>query len=295
MKIDIAFVILHYMTFEDTDECIRSIKENIDTEQYAIIVVDNNSNNGSYEALRDLYSSDERIVLLHNDDNLGFAKGNNAGIFYCKEYFDADYICVLNNDIILQEKDLLEKISEVDKRTGFAVLGPHITTSDGNTKTNPVALKPNSIKKCKAKILLFRIKYAFSLLNLDEFIFKTLLAKKLEKMNAGCEKGDDWETTEKTGIKLHGAFWIFSKKYFEKFDGLDPVTFLYSEEEILYTHILENNLTSVYSPNIYVYHKEDSSTDAMHGKTVKRRRFVYKWSIDSLKKCIAVKEKYAGK
>ena len=50
---DIAFAILHYMTDEDTIACINSIVDKVDTDDYMIIVVDNASNIGSVERIKD--------------------------------------------------------------------------------------------------------------------------------------------------------------------------------------------------------------------------------------------------
>ncbi len=292
MEIKTAFVILHYMTFKDTCECIDSIQKNIDTPDYRIVVVDNASGNGSYEELCRIYD-DEHIILLKNEENLGFARGNNTGISYVREHFDPEFIVVLNNDTILTEKEFYKRTKALYEEKGFSVMGPKILTADGRTDSNPVALKLSSVKKLKAKLTLFRIKYLFSLIGLDGFIFGVLLKKYLDKMNSGKSGDENWEDDTHENVKLHGAFLVFSQKFFEVFDGFDPVTFLYSEEEILYTHIVNKGLKSIYTPEIEIYHKEDSATEAAYGRSIKRRRFVYKCSIDSLKKCIAIKEKYA--
>ena len=52
-------------------------------------------------------------------------------------------------------------------------------------------------------------------------------------------------------VQLHGCFMLFSRKYIEKFNGLDDRTFLYREEAILMKHLTENGLNSVYLPDIH--------------------------------------------
>lgn len=56
MEINIAFVVLHYNVFQETINCVRSIISNIDTEKYIVIVVDNYSQNESYELLANEFS-----------------------------------------------------------------------------------------------------------------------------------------------------------------------------------------------------------------------------------------------
>ena len=63
---------------------------------------------------------------------------------------------------------------------------------------------------------------------------------------------------------------MFSEKYTERFDGLDDRTFLFREEAILYKHMLENNMVTVYQPEITVFHEEDAATDQFR-KTEKQK------------------------
>lgn len=64
---------------------------------------------------------------------------------------------------------------------------------------------------------------------------------------------------------------LFSRKYIEKFNGLDDRTFLYREEAILMKHLTENGLNSVYLPDIHVFHREDVSTDDMIKENRKKK------------------------
>ncbi len=72
----------------------------------------------------------ERMVLLKNDKNYGFAEGSNIGIRYALTALDPDYILLLNNDTIVNSDflDELVKVSESDKRVGFA--GPIVLYYD---------------------------------------------------------------------------------------------------------------------------------------------------------------------
>ena len=70
-----CYVILHYLTAEDTINCVESIlKQN---EECKIIIVDNASNNGSIEQIEERYKKNTSIIIIKNEKNLGFADGNN--------------------------------------------------------------------------------------------------------------------------------------------------------------------------------------------------------------------------
>jgi GT2 family glycosyltransferase len=71
--------------------------------------------------------------------------------------------------------------------------------------------------------------------------------------------------------------------YIEQFNGLVDRTFLYHEEDILYTQMMKRGLKTVYNPAIEIYHKRGKSTDFIENGTLKKRRFRYKNLLHSSK------------
>ena len=123
-----VFVILHYQALKETLDCVRSIKNNI-AKDYKIIIVDNLSPNNSGEQLKKQFSQDNRIVVILNRENCGFAKGNNIGYQEAKRY-DPDYIVVLNSDTVLLQSNFLVLVEEAYKKYKFDVLGPDIYSTN---------------------------------------------------------------------------------------------------------------------------------------------------------------------
>ena len=99
----ISFVILHYKNLDDTLNCIKSIKELDDQDKISLIIVDNNSL--EKEEIKTLKEYTEDIVLLK--DNLGVAKAYNEGAIYAINKYQPDYVCVMNNEILINQKILL--------------------------------------------------------------------------------------------------------------------------------------------------------------------------------------------
>ena len=93
-KISIAFVILHYKNLKDTIECIESIQKIDAKNETKIIVVDNHSLDKSEEKILRKYTID--LILLK--ENMGFAKGNNAGCKFAIEKYNPDFLCVINKN-----------------------------------------------------------------------------------------------------------------------------------------------------------------------------------------------------
>lgn len=267
----ICFVILHYLTYKDTDECIESILNNQDYENKEIIVVDNGSNNGSYELLEEKYSDNPSIHLIKSDINLGFAKGNNLGFSFAKKELNADFIILINNDTLVNQKDFCKQVITKYKQYNYSVLGPDIHTLD-NVHQNPYFRDALSLKQCKRIIIKQYIHLFLTYLGLDELISKKINHDSIKKIS-----GDVLD------VPLHGACLIFSKNYINEFDGLDNRTFLYFEEDILRLYCKNKNLLMMYSGDLVIEHKEDIASQAMHPKKRAKKIFIYTQRLKSAK------------
>lgn len=89
-----SFIILTYNQLKYTKMCIDSIRNNNAENTYEIIVVDNNSTDGTVEWLK----SQKDINVIYNKKNEGFPKGCNQGISIANK---ENNIMLLNNDTIL--------------------------------------------------------------------------------------------------------------------------------------------------------------------------------------------------
>ncbi len=281
----LGFVILHYMTFEDTVLCIESIKNNV-SEKKHIVVVDNASSNDSFKKLREKYKNDSEITLVRSDENIGFARGNNLGIEKLRSMYRCEYISVMNNDTIIKQNNWYDLINDEYKKSGFAVLGPKIITKDGDDTSNPMRKKPLEMKAIDNLIWRRRIKV---------FLCKTGLHKFVNP--AGTKKGiSEFEHDKRyENVQLHGACMIFSEKFYEKLHGFDSRTFLYLEEDIMFLNLLENDLKSVYLPNLEIYHSEDSSTNKIVKSSCDKKIFVFTNEINSLKILKKIKKQKKSK
>lgn len=275
---EFVFVVLHYITIEDTIKCVNSIEKKCKNVQKKIIIVDNGSNNNSGETLAEKYKANENIHVIINKQNLGFSKGNNIGFKYAKEVYNPKYIILCNNDIVMIQDAICELINKEYNKSNFAVLGPKILIP--NNGINGLKLKIPSYQQVRRKL----IKAEYDLLSQYVYILKfpRWLYRKIKKKNKQISNND---LTEKyfENIVLHGCFWIFSPEYISLFDGLDDRTFLYHEEELLALRLKRNNLKSIYNPELVVFHNEDSSTNAITKTKRKKAIFVDENQIKSIK------------
>lgn len=110
-----------------TIDCIRSVLQS-DYANLKIIVVDNFSDDGSAQAIRESFSShieSGKMVLIVNDKNYGFAGGNNIGLKYAREN-KADFAFLLNNDTVVDRNLFSAMIAFASAQPEPAILGPKI-------------------------------------------------------------------------------------------------------------------------------------------------------------------------
>lgn len=271
-----AFVILHYLSEKDTIECIESIRNNLVYKDKKIIVVDNNSLNDSFDNIKQKYK-DTDIIFIKNSENLGFAKGNNVGYLYAKNKLQADFIVLLNNDTVLDQCNFCDIIVDKFNQYKYFVLGPDIITHDGFHQ-NPMKERHWTKKKLK----LFKLKAQLRLLDMKFLRMGPRLLKRKELIS-GKRHADSGDIKD---VRLHGACLIFSPLYVKEYDGLDPRTFLYMEEDLLKIHMDRDHRLMMYSGAIHIYHKEDAATNMVGGSNVQKEIRFLNNLINSINVCI---------
>lgn len=142
----VYIIILNYNNWQDTLECLRSVFS-LKYDNFSVIVVDNDSRNGSMDRLRawadeqpgtsapatyDFYRSEDLpsflpgkdlppLVLIQNDHNAGFAGGNNVAIRPLVG--NEGYIWLLNPDIVVEQDMLAQLIRFAGDRPEKTIIG----------------------------------------------------------------------------------------------------------------------------------------------------------------------------
>jgi len=119
MKKRVVIIILNLNGIDYLRNCLKSIRENTNYKNYKIIVVDNNSTDGSKEMIQLKF---DNIDLIKNKINRGFSGGNNDGIKYAIEKYNPEYFYLLNNDTLVKKNWLSEAI-KVLKKTNAGIVG----------------------------------------------------------------------------------------------------------------------------------------------------------------------------
>lgn len=274
-KIDVAFIILHYFTMDETVKSVEYIEKNIDTKRYHIAIVDNGSENKTGVMLQELYQENIMVSVIQNESNEGYAKGLNKGICFIRENYACFFMVLMNNDIYLLDKFLYQKLWAEYQKSHFCVLGPMILSGDGRCDTNPYREKMPDREEIKTtikryeKILKNNTRNKYKWYQCKEKLIG-LLYKKMIKQPEKRVK-NFWDRQE--GIVIHGSMMILSPVYFEYFSGLDANTFMYAEEYVLYLHLKEEGLVEVYNPDILVMHAGSSSVNIKSSQEAFDKRY----------------------
>lgn len=274
-----AYLILHYKNADITEQCIDTLLSHGDDSH--IIVVDNASDNGSYEQLTSRYDSNENIHFLHNEKNLGYAAGNNVGFRYGKDVLKADWIVLLNNDVTIEQTDFKEVILKEYKNNPFYIAGPDIVTPEGDNQ-NPFRTECMNAKVIKKNLL-----HDYVVLGLMKVRIQQLL-KKMLHYDGSTFKPNDTDTIHDFHGVVHGSCIIFSPDFIKEFDGLYNDTFLYCEEEILCYILNKLGYTYSYLKSVTVTHRHSASMKREVKDEDKRKMIEISRRIVSYKKFLKI-------
>jgi len=270
----IAFVILHYQTIKETNECVQSIIDNIETNDFYIVIVDNGSPNGTGDILENSFALHPNVGVVKNSTNLGFARGHNSGIYYLTEKYDIDFIVLLNNDTKIIGKNWIETIEQKYDLYRFGVLGPDIILPSCEKHANPMKRRVDNINDLKREINRRKRLLIGNYLYINSTIYA--LKKIIKSMLKYQTKYPPKIERDETNVQLQGSCFILSKEYFKHYRGLFDKTFLYFEEEILRYLCERDNVKMVYTPDIVLLHKESISTKELLQNIRKKNIFFLK-------------------
>ncbi len=122
--IDVSIIIVSYNVKDLLVKCIDSVNTFCKI-KFEIIVIDNNSSDGSSEAVKSKYPE---IVIIKNDFNAGFPAANNQGF----RIANGKYIFMLNPDTEIIDDSISKLISCIDGEPKIAAIGPKLLNPDNS-------------------------------------------------------------------------------------------------------------------------------------------------------------------
>ena len=221
----LTVVIVSYRVKHDLEQCIISVEratEDIDRE---IVVVDNHSDDGTVEFLKERFA--DRITLVESNHNLGFSKANNIAI----RQTDSDYVLLLNPDTFVAEDSLHQVLQFMDEHPccGGCVVKMH--NADGSVARESRRGLPTPWVALQ-KMLGRSGRYYMSHLPWDK-------PAQIEAMS--------------------GAFCMLRREALNKVGLLDEDFFMYGEDIDLSYRLLKGGYENWYVPASIVHYKGEST------------------------------------
>lgn len=277
-----GYVILHYQSIEITKKCVDKLL--MFSKNNPIIIVDNCSPNGSGKQLEKMYSKCINITVIINEENQGFAKGNNLGYQYIKRKYSLNYVVVMNNDIMIEDNDFAVIIEQFMEKNEVDVCGPDMVTLKGNHQ-NPLQLKPYTSKYLQRRVRADKIKV---------LLLRTRLFWKLY---------ENYKKTNKIPIRtkqptvfdciLHGSCIIYGPEYIKREqNAFLPITYMYNEEAILYDYLVHKGYKTGYCSDVTILHMEGVSTSERIENKKKKVMFRFKNNIKSIEAQLEERKRY---
>ena len=184
-------------------QCIQSILLQRSAYPIEIIVVDNASSDGSPEGVRNSFPT---VKLICNQDNFGFAKGNNIGIRASK----GEYLFLINSDVIVRENCFNNMIEYMEDHPEIGMLGPRIVDSNNRTQRSCMGYPslPNILSRALA---------------LDSLFPKSKIF--------GGQLLTFWGHDQIRSVNvINGCFWMLRKPALTQVGLLDERFFIYGED-----------------------------------------------------------------
>jgi len=226
-----------------------------------ILILDNGSKDGSRKWLQDFTSKYEKIRLVLNEKNLGFASAHNIGIKMAKGKF----VCLLNQDIILDEQFIANAL------TGFVF---------GNTDNARIAAVQSKLCRLTQNLKKTNI--------LDSTGLVILKNRRVISRGQGQEDRGQYEQ-RKFIFGADGALPLYSKEALEdikiptangEWEYFDEDYFMYKEDVDLAWRFILFGWRTVYIPEAKAWHARGAGESAARSSMaiIKERRKVPSWT-----------------
>ena len=254
----LSIIIVNYNVKYFLGQCLCSVQRAIEGVEAEVIVVDNNSSDGSVAFLQPLFPTVRFIV---NRENLGYARANNIGWKESK----GDLVLFLNPDTILGEESLKNTTRVLYENPKTGAIGIRMIDGTGS-------FLPESKRGFPSPAASF-----YKLTGLANLFPKSKVFAKYYLGNLPADKSTIIDV-------IAGAFMIIRRSVLEITNGFDEAFFMYGEDVDLSYRIQQLGFHNYYLAESPIIHFKGESTQ-------RDRRYVKMFYIAM---SIFVKKHYRG-
>ncbi len=235
---DLSIIIVPYKCRDKMDTTLAAVYKSQTQYNYEVIIIDNDSQDGTVEMIREKYLSNPDIAAkttLIENDNVGFGKANNQGMAMAK----GDYLLLLNPDTEVDPDNFEVMMNFMKTRPDVGIASCKLTKPEGGIDLASRRSEPDP-------------KTAFYRLSGLQYLFP----KKFGSYNV-LDKSVDEETELDSCV---GAYMFMSRKAYELTHGFDEDFFMYGEDLDLCKRVRDAGLKIWYYPKTSCVHYKGQSS-----------------------------------
>ncbi len=201
--LDVSIVIVNWNGRDLLSRCLQCIKQTVKRSSYEVLVVDNNSSDGSQDMVRRDFPD---VKLIANKDNVGFARANNQAM----KIAQGRYTLLLNSDAFVKDNAVDHMVEFMDHHPDAAMSSCKLLYEDGR-------LQPSC---ARFPTLLSEMVIAFGL---DKLFARSKFF--------GSYMMTDWDYNDTRAVEvIMGAFMLVRSELIHEVGMMDEDFFMYSEE-----------------------------------------------------------------
>ena len=264
--------ILNYNGGKDTLSCLKSLNEvNIKDFNLSVIVLDNGSKE-IFECNENAYQN-FKLSVIRSEKNLGFSGGQNMNIKRALED-GADYIVILNNDVILDKNLLVELLEVFQEKNDCGMVSPKIYFAKGHE------FHKNRYDENERGNIIW---YAGGRMDWNNIIGSHRGVDEVDK--------GQFEKLEETDF-ASGCCLMVRKDIVEKIGFFDERYFLYYEDNDLSQRAKKNGFKIYYQPKGKLWHLNAGSAGGsgslLHDYYITRNRLIFGFKYAPVKARLAL-------
>jgi GT2 family glycosyltransferase len=202
LPVDLSIAIVSYNTKDILLDCVYSVQSNTTTIAHEVIVIDNDSRDGTIAVLKEAYP-DMRIIA--NPDNRGFAKAVNQALAVSR----GRHVLLLNSDTIVKDRVLATMVGYLDDHPDVGAVSCKQRTGDGHL-----------IQTC----------FPFPSIR-DHLFYSALFQRIAPTMQAAAAASQAVDCMQSQDIDwANGACLMIRRSLMQQLEGLDEKFFMYFED-----------------------------------------------------------------
>jgi GT2 family glycosyltransferase len=236
-KIDLSIIILAYNSKVDLKRLLSSVFASETRFSFEVIVVDNGSTDGTSAETISLFSGQNKVIYIQNQ-NSGFAHGNNVGIKRAL----GNYILLLNPDTVVRPDTFQTVLDFMENNSDVGVTGCKVVRPDGSLDLACRRRFPNPWNSFKRLFLMSNKDYNYTDFN---------------------------ENKSMAVDSVMGAFLLIRKSVVDKIGLLDESFFMYGEDLDWCWRVKEAGFKVWYHPTTFITHFKGSSSKRTPYKALK--------------------------